>query len=424
MPPAFGLNRRSFIGTLAAALGASLLGRYTLDVSTFADDGAVVGETEHFWYRLAPMSPYIDSQRDAMAFAFTDREVLLSEDGGKTWPYRAEFMDAQHITFSCIFKTGSVLFATRNRLFRSADKLETIESVAVLNADGSAYTPHNPLDPDLPGWYFHPLHGECIWEVDGREMAVWGNYCNVVGGAVPVNIYYSPDGGKTVKLAYAFGISPRWQQKGAGPDDLLGDPQNAVIARHVHCVAYNPDEQAFYACTGDHDEKDHGVLKHECHWLRGVYDRTADRWDWKVVVSDTTNSRYKSGGINYVDGDLYWCSDANGPKPHDRGIFRCDPKDLGDKDKHALLFHPTYEIANMLIQDGVILSGHYTPVSSYHVGIIFSPDLGRTWAQVDLKGMGRWSPVRLHKKNADGWFRMDLREGWINRGRVLFLKPK
>ncbi len=34
---------------------------------------------------------------------------------------------------------------------------------------------------------------------------------------------------------------------------LLGNPDNPVICRHVHCVAYNPAEDAFYACTGDRD---------------------------------------------------------------------------------------------------------------------------------------------------------------------------
>jgi hypothetical protein len=420
---ATGINRRAFIGSVAAAGGASLLGRYTLDVRG-ADADAVEGQTEHFWYRLAPARPCVVTQRGGRAFAFTDHAVLLSEDGGATWPHRAAFDNASHITFGCILKNGVVLFATRTRLYRSADKLKTVEPVTVQRADGSAYTPHEPLNPDLPGWYFHPLHGECCWDVDGREMVVWGNYCNVLGGACPVNLYYSADGGRSVKLAYAFGQSPRWQQKGAGPGDLVGDPGNPVIARHVHCVAYNPDEKAFYACTGDHDEQHHGVTKHECHWLRGTYDRAADRWDWRVVVSDTMNSRYKSGGINFVDGRLYWCSDANGPKPHDRGIFSCAPEDLADKTRHAMLFHPTYEIANMLIEDGVILSGHYTPVSPYRVGIIFSPDMGRTWAQYDLKGLGRWSPVRMEKKNAAGWFRMDLRERWIKPGRVMYLKPK
>ena len=55
---------------------------------------------------------------------------------------------------------------------------------------------------------------------------------------------------------------------------------------------------------------------------------------------------------------------------------------------------------------------------------IFSRDGGKTWAQHDLKELGKRSPTRLHEKNGDGWFRMDLRKGWIDRAEVLFLKPK
>ncbi|NLZ04004.1 MAG: hypothetical protein GXY19_02400, partial [Phycisphaerae bacterium] len=47
-----------------------------------------------------------------------------------------------------------------------------------------------------------------------------------------------------------------------------------------------------------------------------------------------------------------------------------------------------------------------------------------TWAQYDLKELGRRSPVRFDRKNRDGWFRIDLRLGWIERGEVLFIKPK
>ena len=50
--------------------------------------------------------------------------------------------------------------------------------------------------PDNPGWYFHPLPGVNSWDVHGTEMLVWGNYCNVLGGAAPVNIYYSTDKGR------------------------------------------------------------------------------------------------------------------------------------------------------------------------------------------------------------------------------------
>lgn len=422
MPNTPSLTRRQILRSTALASGALASGWIPIDLASA--NQTVQGETDHFWYRLAPASPYIDSQRGDKAVAFTDAELLFSEDVGRTWPHRLAFKDASRITFTQILGNGNILFATLNRLFLSTDKLKTVKEITVQNPDASDYLPHKPLNPNLPGWYFHPLDGEHCWEIDGRELTVWGNYCNVLGGAVPVNIYYTADHGRTVKLAYAFGKNPRWQQRGAKPGDLLGNPDNPTIARHIHSVAYNPAEGAFYACTGDHDERDAGQVKHECHWLRGTYDREADRWEWKVVVSASQNSRYKSGGINFVDGQLYFAADANGPKPHDRGIFRCDPKDLADKSKHEMLFHPTYEIANMLIEDGVILSGHYTPVSPYNVGIIISSDLGKTWAQYDLKGMGRWSPTRFHRKNADGWFRIDLREGWIKRGRVMFIKPK
>jgi hypothetical protein len=294
----------------------------------------------------------------------------------------------------------------------------------VKNVDGTDYLPHPPQNPQHPGWYFHPLDGIHTWDVNGVEMLVWGNYCNVLGGAAPVNIYYSTDSGQNVKIAYAFGQNPQYRDNGSAgggsAGTLLGDPNNPVICRHVHCVAYNPTEDAFYACTGDRDN----AGKHECHWLKGTYDSDRDRWHWTVLVSAASNARYKSGGINFVDGKLYWIADANGPQPHDRGIFRCDPADLARPEAHTLLFNPGYESANMIIQDGVILASHCAPASPYATGFIISPDMGRTWAQYDLKELGRRSPVRFDKKNSDGWFRVDLRSGWIERAEVLFLKPR
>ena len=257
--------------------------------------------------------------------------------------------------------------------------------------------------------------------MNGAEMLVWGNYCNVIGGPVPVNIYYSTDSGETVKLAYSFGQNPDFQQKDT--TTLLGDAKNPLICRHVHSVAFNPAENAFYACTGDLD-RGQGP---ECHWLRGTYDAKADAWDWKVLISVNSDSRHKSGGINFVGGKVYWASDANGPKrreKHDRGIFTCAPADIANPAAHTLLFNPEYESANMIIQDGIMLAAHYAPASPYVTGFIYSPDMGKTWAQYDLKEFGPRSGTRFHKKNGDGWFRVDLRKGWIDRGEVLFIKPK
>ncbi len=410
------LDRRQFIGTTAAAVG----GLFLSDASTLHAEPA---STEYFWYRLQPEGPYIDSQRDNKAFGFGDGKIFLSEDSGKTWPHSAAFAEAEKITFSVILKNGNILFATLAQLFLSTDNLKTHRPITVKNFDGSDYLPHTPVNPEQPGWYFHSLDGEHCFDVDGKEMLVWGNYCNVLGGPVPVNIYYSTDSGQTVRLAYAFGQNPKFQQKDTPPEKFIGNPDNKLIARHVHNVTYNPAENAFYACTGDID-RGHG---NECHWLRGTYDAKAEKWDWKVIISVNSNSRFKCGGINFIDGKCYWIADANGPaiaNRYDRGIFVCDPKDITDTSKHTLLFNPMFESANMLVQDGVMLATHCAPASTYACGIIYSPDMGKTWAQYDLKEFGPRSGCRIHRKNSDGWFRMDLRKGWIERAEVLFIKPK
>jgi len=417
------ISRRQFLGASGAAAGTLMAKAAALAA------GSVVApphgsSTDHFWYRLQPAGPYIDSQRDNKAFGFSDGAVFLSEDNARTWPHRLPFPNARDIAFSSILKKGNILFATETKLYLSTDNLKTCRQIPVKGVDGADYVPHAPQNPKQPGWYFHPLDGVHTWDVDGVEMLVWGNYCNVLGGAAPVNIYYSVDSGQTVKIAYAFGQNPQYRDNGSagggstGP--LLGNPGNQVICRHIHCVAYNPTENAFYACTGDRDIVD----KHECHWLKGTYHANQDKWYWTVLVSDSSNTRYKAGGINFVDGKVYWIADANGPEPHDRGIFCCDPADIAEPEAHTRLFNPQYECANMIIEDRVILAGHYATASPYTAGFIVSPDLGRTWAQYDLKELGRRSPVRFQRKNSDGWFRVDLRAGWIERAEVLFIKPK
>ena len=417
-------TRRRFLGAAAAAVGGiAIPGSRGLGAEP-AVARPEFPSTDHFWYRPQPAGPFIDSQCGNKAFGFADGRVFLSEDNGRTWPHGTAFPDARQIVFSCILKNGNVLFSALAKLYLSTDKLKTYRQITVRDTDGSDYVPHTPKDAKRPGWYFHNLAGVDTWDAGGVEMLVWGNYCNVIGGASPVNIYYSTDAGQTVKIAYSFGRNPYNRDNGSGGGGRtgtpLGNPDNPVICRHVHCVTYNPAEDAFYACTGDHD-KPEGL---ECHWLRGTYDAKKDRWHWKVIVSDKMNSRYKSGGINFVDGKLYWISDSNGRKPFDRGIFRCDPADIADPAKHTLLFNPGVESGNMIIQDGVILASHCAPASPMNTGIIVSLDFGKTWAQYDLKEFGKRSPCRFHRKNGEGWFRMDLRSHWVTPAEMMFIKPK
>ena len=389
-----------------------------------AEEQDKVFSTDHFWYRMQPEGPYIDSQRENKAFGFTHDRIFLSEDNSRTWAFSREFPDAAKITFSHIMKNGNVLFATHNRLFLSVDNLRTYEEIVVKGLDGADYVPHEPKNPNCPGWYYHTLSGVNSWDVNGREMLVWGNYCNVIGGAAPVNIYYSTDSGHTVKIAYSFGQNPYYRDNGSEgggqKGTVLGNPENPVLCRHIHTVAYNPVEDAFYACTGDSNRAEY----YECHWLRGTYDAANDQWNWAVIISDSLNSRYKSGGINFVDGELYWISDANGKEPYDRGVFKCDPADITNPAAHTMLFNPGVESGNMIIQDNVILASHCAPASPLGTGIIVSLDLGKTWAQYDLKEFGRRSPTRFNRKNSDGWFRADLRSGWVSYAETMFIKPK
>ena len=418
------LTRRRFLSATAATAGGILLPGARGLVAKPTAAPSKFPSTDHFWYRPRPAGPFIDSQRDNKAFGFSDGKVFLSDDNGHTWPHSIVFPDARHIVFSCILSNGNILFSALAKLYLSTDNLKTYRQITVKDTDGSDYLPHAPKNASRPGWYFHNLTGVDTWEVNGTEMLVWGNYCNVIGGATPVNIYYSTDHGQTVKIAHSFGQNPYFRDDGSGGGGKtgtpLGDADNPVVCRHVHCVAYNPAEDAFYACTGDFDRAE----GYECHWLRGTYDADKDKWHWKVIVSDKTNSRYKAGGINFVDGKLYWISDSNGPEPYDRGVFRCDPADIAKPEAHARLFNPGVESGNMIIQDGVILASHCAPASNMATGIIVSLDLGKTWAQYDLKEFGRRSPCRFHRKNSEGWFRVDLRSGWVTPDEMMFIKPK
>jgi hypothetical protein len=182
------ITRRKFLHATVATAGGILM----TDVRKLKANSITFlskqGSTEHFWYRPQPEGPYIDSQRDNKAFGFTDGAVYLSEDNARTWPHSMAFANARNITFSTILGNGNILFATRSRLYLSTDNLKTCRPITVKDANSYDYIPHKPKNPECPGWYFHPLDGVHTWDVNGIEMLIWGNYCNVLGGAVPVNI--------------------------------------------------------------------------------------------------------------------------------------------------------------------------------------------------------------------------------------------
>ncbi|HRA88768.1 MAG TPA: hypothetical protein PK992_11875 [Planctomycetaceae bacterium] len=77
------------------------------------------------------------------------------------------------------------------------------------------------------------------------------------------------------------------------------------------------------------------------------------------------HSATSTGKTVNADASPIWATDANGPKgpnrKHDRGIFHCTPTELADPQKHTLLFNAEFEMANMIIEDGVILARALCP---------------------------------------------------------------
>ena len=86
-------EKELFVGTTASTIGSFLLP----EISRLNASPSEAASTEHFWYRLAPEGPYIDSQRDHKAFGFGDGKVFLSEDNAQTWAHSAPFPDAENI---------------------------------------------------------------------------------------------------------------------------------------------------------------------------------------------------------------------------------------------------------------------------------------------------------------------------------------
>ncbi|MHC4283353.1 MAG: hypothetical protein ACYSWZ_10345 [Planctomycetota bacterium] len=133
------ITRRRFLGaTAVTASGILMPGIRRLDANQTVTPSDLAS-TSHFWYRLQPAGPYIDSQRDNKAFGFADTTIFLSEDNARTWPHSIAFPNAHNITFSSILKNGNIIFATRSRLYISTDNLKTYHLPAGTSTPSMAF---------------------------------------------------------------------------------------------------------------------------------------------------------------------------------------------------------------------------------------------------------------------------------------------
>ncbi len=271
-----------------------------------------------------------------------------------------------------ILGNGNIVLFCGNKIYYSNNNMTTITPCNVLNIDGSPYVYHTPVNPAYPGGYFNFMGG--FAENDG--VAVMGTYTNASMGASPVNLYYSLDG-ITWKVFYTFGQNPDFTDNGTAQGGtggtLLGDPDNPLLARHIHSVNIGQDGN-FYACTGDNDG--------EMHFLKCSYNKISDTWSTEDLLSaeSRTWQRMRALGVYERNGYLYWGSDGpgtftyNGVQYDCLGIYKCAVADINDASKHILLKSLTDACYSFLNADHIVFAG----MQSYGY-VYISYDYGETW---------------------------------------------
>lgn len=271
-----------------------------------------------------------------------------------------------------ILNNGNIILFCGSKIFYSDNNLVTLNPCVVLNKDGNPLILHTPVNASYPGSYFNFMAGFA----ESNGVYVMGNYSNSWVGASPVNLYYTMDG-ITWKVFYTFGQDPNYTDNGSstgGPGgNLLGDPANPLIARHIHAVNVGEDGN-FYACSGDGNQ--------ELHVLRCSYSTGTDTW----TVTDLLNSesrnwqRMRTLGLFERNGYLYWGSDgpgtftSGGVTYNCYGIYKCAIGDINNASKHVLLRSLNDACYSFLNVGNMVFSGLQS------LGYIYiSFDYGETW---------------------------------------------
>lgn len=374
--------------------------------------------------------------RDNYQFATDGSDLLWSNDGGETWindyEWGTQFSGGipvydKYIDFAYIFSDGTVLFACGALLFRSDDQLLTVDSVTAYQSDGvTPYAIHTPAESTMPGSYFQAFALDARHYED--DVLLWVNYCNVVPmGAAPINVWYTSDKGLTVKSVYTFGQNPNYRDDGT--DDggatgtLLGDAGNALITRHGHGVARNPDNlNEWYITTGDEDDDD------EIHWLQLTRDPQDETFTADVVIEDAVqNNKFKAGAISIHNGHIYWSVDANGgvvPET-DANIFRAQLSDIEGTVEHLLYYDDGKTPASIFSHDtGKLIFAFGDADAALQNKLLIYENYGRGASKIyTIVGSGASNLLRkFYPANSEGYVKVNV--GGINQNitKTLFVK--
>jgi hypothetical protein len=371
-------------------------------------------------------SSWVINQRENISFSVEDGFIKSSTDNSNTFPNSIAFADANKIQTCHISQNGNALFQTSDNKLYLVDYLCT--SITEKTVTGLSI--HTPSNASYPGRYFYTHKYMTPQAID---VYCWINYCNVNGGAAPINIFYTTDNFNTIKIAFSFGQNGHYKDNGTasggstGTD--LGDSGSTIITRHGHSVEYNPNTGKWLCVTGD-SSKSFPTVK-EIQWVEGVYTEETDSWVWTALDFGFTleqNTRYKVGEGFFYGGYYYYCTDITSATNMDEGgIWRVPDSSLNNSASHQKLItvRTIKETISGIKLDPntnniIFTLADYgdSPVSIKYIGVAKNLGLGKVgYYKIDGADFIRPSSI-----NNDGFFRFDYDKFETLHGRNHFIK--
>lgn len=379
---------------------------------------------------------WVAAQYQNMSIRISNNLLETSIDNSNTFPTSLVTTLGNSVLSAYIYKNGNILLTTDdNKIYFTDINLTSLTQKIVLDTDGvTPYVIHTPVNSSYPGRYFYST--KMMSENDQTDIHVFANYCNVVAGAAPVNIYYTTDFGVTIKVAYKFGQNLVYGDDGTASGSsggtLLGDATNTDLrVRHTHAVEYDAANDKWYCLTGDTIWTYTTPDMEENQWVQGTYTPETDTWSWVAldfgfVIPQT--SRLKATECFFYDGYVYWSSDStNVPADNtENGIWRSSISTFTNPETHEKLFSlPNYDDVittlkldpntNMIV--GAFATNNSNPIN----GIFACKDLGFGTPEFHYVSTD-YDLIRLNSINQEGYFRWDTELSTEIKTKTLFLK--
>ncbi len=294
---------------------------------------------------------------DNKYLAYNNSKLFLFQVlGNKIYLRSLDVPGVKKIKFAYIFESGNIIFCDYDNAYYSHDNLLSFQKSSVLDADGKQYLASKHGN-------FFSLGIDSRQIIKNKEIRVWGNYTNYgdwqpgVSRSEQIQVWYTVDEGKTIKIAYKFGYTT---------------PK--LICRHIHAVNMCPWDNTFWIQSGD--------MNNECHWIQGKYNWEEDKWHWEVKASGDHMSYYKSTGFVFYDNYVFWADDSSDPEKH--GIWRTAYSNLINKkidtNRFEKILDTNKEIAKLVgNKEGFMIASQYFKSDDNKYKIFVTANGGETW---------------------------------------------